>query len=236
MTFVAPDVCLNDYDFVVAVGQHPPCHKTTDSSHIFLHPLCQSYEVFAEEIVIAMLVRAILLAHNIPLVPILKQLDMGYLSSESNFSEEECTQIATQTKDSKSLLWLGADLFLHAQALNIFALLALLHNVNLCVASPLGTLPLAPCAKAPASLPNADGIWLYVLPTTHTTNQIIGSTLFANLAKVLAGKTYCFELANLSLCASFAQSDFSGLVGILQCSTPLYGYPFYPITSFKEQV
>lgn len=233
MTFVAP-ASFESFDSFVCIGQHAfpyPCkHDCT-----FLHPLNQSYEVFAEEYVIAMLVSALFVAHNKPLAPILSNLDIGYLSSESNFSEEECTAIATRLVDSKSLLILGIDLFLHAQAANICALLALLCDIKIALASPLGALPRVGTPKALAPLPCSDGIWLYATQCTHE-ERIDGSALFAQVAKLSEGKTYHFTIAEFPHCTKFSQANFSGLVGILYTTKPLCGYPFHSITSFKEHV
>ena len=234
MTFVAPD-SIERFDSIVCIGQSAlPLQSKHDC--VFLHPLNQSYEVFAEEYVIAMLVSALFTAHGKPLAPILQNLDIGYLSSESNFSEEECAAIAARLVDSKSLLLLGIDLFLHAQAANICALLALLCDIKIALASPLGTLPHAPAPRSPAPLPCSDGIWLYVMQNAQADSRICGSALFAQIAKLNDGKTYHFTIANLPQSAVFVRANFSGLVGIFDTNAPICGYPFHNITSFKEHV
>ena len=234
MTFVAP-ASMEHYDSIVCIGQSalPYEHK---HNCLFLHPLNQSYEVFAEEYVIAMLVSALFVAHGKTLAPILQNLDIGFLSSESNFSEEECAAIATRLADSKSLLVLGIDLFLHAKAANICALLALLCDIKIAIMSPLGTLPHASAPQVPAPLPCSDGIWLYAMQSAQADSRICGSALFAQIAKLNDGKTYHFTIANLPQSARFSQANFSGLVGIFDTNAPLCGYPFHNITSFKEHV
>ena len=111
-----------------------------DSTQAFLlHPLNFNpypkiqhflYEVGCEEAVIALLANALyrVFGEDLELKEFVESLDIGYLASECNLSEEELEQIAQSFKAQKSILVLGKDLNTHKRAHNIGRILALLSN------------------------------------------------------------------------------------------------------------
>lgn len=238
MTLLAPSELQNHhYDFVCSIGTHSPhCLNT-----YLLHPLFQSYAIYAEEYVIALLVRSLLIEYNLPLPSVLQNVDVGFLSSEANFSEEESETIVSHIKNAHTLFVLGRDIFLHPCAKNIFALFALLSPLQLCVYSPLYALPCSSDLNGSSELndlrpiPSDDGIWVY--DTVAPTTSLFGSNLFSTAAKLKTQTSYEFDVAHTKLCSIFIeQQNLSGVIGILKRPMPHCGYPFHKIHSFKERL
>ncbi|NLU34613.1 MAG: 4Fe-4S binding protein, partial [Wolinella succinogenes] len=106
----------------------------------WLHPLEESrikahgmwrYEVGAEEGVVALLLASILegCAVDGSVEGFLEELDWGYVSSESNLSEEELSLLRTSlTQASSPILVIGADLYAHPRATNIARMLGILQK------------------------------------------------------------------------------------------------------------
>ena len=110
-----------------------------DAQVFLLHPLNFNpypkiqhflYEVGCEEAVVALLANALyrVFGGDLELEEFVESLDIGYLASECNLSEEELEQIAQSFKARKSILVLGKDLNTHKRAHNIGKILALLSN------------------------------------------------------------------------------------------------------------
>ncbi len=91
------------------------------------------YEVGSEEGVLALLASTIIDQTNAPkeIVEYLKGLDIGYLSAESNVSEEELDRIKlTLWKRKNFTIIVGEDLYNHPQAENIAKLLAIIEQYS----------------------------------------------------------------------------------------------------------
>jgi NADH-quinone oxidoreductase subunit G len=91
------------------------------------------YEAGSEEGILAMLASGLLEGKEIPneLQDYFDALDIGYISAESNFGEEELEDIILGTKYKKSFsLIAGEDLYMHPRAKNIATLLGLIARYS----------------------------------------------------------------------------------------------------------
>lgn len=83
------------------------------------------YEVGCEEAVLALLLKFCAIKNDERLENFLNELDIGYLSAESNFAEEEAEQIAQKLKNKNANLIISEDLEFHKNADNIAKLLSM---------------------------------------------------------------------------------------------------------------
>ena len=82
------------------------------------------YEVGCEEVVLALLAESLLKQDDIQEKQWIKDLDVGYLASEVNFSEEEIMAISQSFVEStKGVLIIGKDIYGHKRASNIAKIL-----------------------------------------------------------------------------------------------------------------
>ncbi len=257
---------FSSFNFILSIGAYKEevlaySHKELQSllqkcRWICLHPLNQSYEIGAEEGVIAMLVAMLYAscAHcDEHTLEILKKFDIGYLSAESNFSEEEADEIVQCINNSFTLLLLGRDLFEHKQAQNILALLLLLKPISnivlyaeeiylkeldLCYADHLGT-----AIKNVESIDDYSGIMLYESLLFTGESCLYASSLFAMAAQLKHNSSYLLEIQNAQhykkIQVKFLeQKNMSGVVGVLQLAETFRtaeSYPFW-IMRTKEEI
>ncbi|GIT98702.1 hypothetical protein [Sulfurovum sp. TSL1] len=123
----------------------PVVHKLLEEKKpkfVYMHPIedaeLQSritqfikYEVGSEEGVAALLADALLEDKTLPqeIEDILEDLDIGYLSAESNVGEEELESMLDLIDDTATLsLVIGSDLYTHPKAAQIAKLIALLEQ------------------------------------------------------------------------------------------------------------
>lgn len=125
---------LNDFDFIIALG----IYAKNITSDIYINPLLDMqvkhyirYEAGTEEGVAALFLHDFYKGLN--LEDYIKTLDYGYLTSETNISEEEMQEIKKSFySHKKSLLLFGSNFYLHQRSkniLNIFSHLAQSINI-----------------------------------------------------------------------------------------------------------
>lgn len=246
---------LSHFDLVVSVGIFkeelfafcPAFQKSlTDKDFVCLHPLYQSYEVGAEEGIMAMLVSSLLDSYNLTKQAQLQELDVGYLSSESNFSEEELEAVVCQIqKSQKTLLMVGRDILTHVRFENILSILTCLKPLRqITLASPYleTTLNMAMNeVNAVEDLKDYNGAVAYETLLHTENNYLVGSPLFALASKFNHKKQYRLELEGREkLEIEFLErQDMSGVIGILQLSSKdvaQNSYPFWKIKTKEERI
>lgn len=123
----------------VSIGVFSPLAHSIAKSHnaIILHPFFTpngyTYEVGTEHAVCALLLWGV--CENLgkktdELEGFLENLDIGYLSSESNISEEEALEIGEFLCAGKCALLLGRDLYWHSKSLLIARLLGIIARLS----------------------------------------------------------------------------------------------------------
>eukprot|EP01155_Anaeramoeba_flamelloides_P002014 Anaeramoba_flamelloidesa1056830_33.p1 GENE.a1056830_33~~a1056830_33.p1 ORF type:complete len:256 (+),score=28.92 a1056830_33:79-846(+) len=113
--------------------------KLSGSDFVYMHPIDDvdleetytqfiKYEVGSEEGVLALLASFLIKEPNGKTKTYLDELDIGYLSAESNVGEEELEELVSRfdSKDKK-LLILGSDLLNHSRADNIAKLIDMIE-------------------------------------------------------------------------------------------------------------
>ncbi len=118
--------------------------KKYSTEVIYLHPIKEAllqnvvtkyvnYEVGSEEAVLAMIADKFIDKEKLPkdIKEFFENLDIGYLSAESNFSEEELEEIVKKTayKNRFSLI-VGEDLYNHPRSENIAKILGLIEKYS----------------------------------------------------------------------------------------------------------
>lgn len=150
------------------------------------------YEAGTEEGVLALLLWALNSCKDEKIKEFLANLDIGYLSAESNFGEEEAHLIAEQLKNQKISLFIGKDLEFHPKANNLAKFLGVLHfccNVHIVLIgqekNTLDNYELV-LPENVEELKSFDGTIVYRCPTLLETedNLLLGSKQFALSARI----------------------------------------------------
>lgn len=162
------------------------------------------YEAGTEEGVLALLMDALKQNSDEKLEKFLEELDIGYLSAESNIGEEETEEMALFLQDKKTLFILGKDLEYHPKAENLAKLLGMLGfycGIDIALlenSRPLNE-PYQPLiADEIEELESFDGVVTYrCLPLTKDEESLlIGSPQFAISAKIKDGFDALIKTSN----------------------------------------
>ncbi|MGX3097398.1 hypothetical protein [Helicobacter sp. 23-1046] len=259
---IKPDISF------VSVGVFPAlAHSMTHSSdNIILHPFFTpngyNYEIGTEHAVCALLLWGVcenLAKKNDEVQEFLESLDIGYLASESNMSEEEALNIGRFLCDKKCALLLGRDLALHqkssliAQLIRTIALLThtqlYLQDLDVGLDSTQGLIALTSAiASEFEDLPQSDGAFVYqVLPSDlqkvslPKDAKLLMPNNFGMIFKLQdissAPTPYTLRLESADTLEIQARllSELKGTIAIL-CSHEISRYPFYKITSLQGGV
>lgn len=249
---------FSSFDFILGLGflkEEISCiaHKSlqdilSQKKYICLHPLYQSYEIGAEEGVVAMFAYALDLAYKLE-NPYFKDLDIGYLSAESNFSEEELEEIIGCVQNSERTLFiLGRDLFLHQRKTNILALLNTLSPLkNISIFAPFQEI-CSPSFQEPRDIQEIgdySGAMLYRSLVEGRQDCLLGSSLFAKVSHLSHEHFYCLGLESQETFEKIKvkfieQKNMTGVIGLLHLSYSQPNqhniYPFWRITTHEEQI
>lgn len=197
-----------------------------------LHPLnfCRDpfikqilYEVECEEAVIALLAMYLITQTNDEVLEFKKNLDIGYLASESNLSEEELEAIeGVFAKSLKKTLIIGEDFYNSKKAENIARILALIsQNLDIQIVFLESIKVQTSVTKTPISSINEvygiDGMVVYIQARdTIKSPYLEASKQFARVGKVLNNQVINIQLDNRNLKVSFVENQFiKGMIGIL---------------------
>lgn len=181
-----------------------------------------NYEVGTEEGVMLLLAHQLCTQPSAKLQEIFSQIDLGYLSAESNVGEEELEEVLEFIQDESFSLILTQDFLTHPKSENILALFEEISKESN-IQCLLDSLIPSPCA----SLPEYNGS---VVRITQGEPQLRGSKQFALFAKTQNGAMASITHPDFSLQAPFVlDEEMKGTIAILQIPNPLPSYPYQKV-------
>lgn len=225
---------LNQYDYIITLGAYAKNLK----SNVCFSPFCDTetnlyvrYEVGAEEGVAALFLYEFYKGDDAQIAQFVKDLDYGYLTSETNISEEEIKSVKSALNAAqKPLLVIGSDLYLHKQARNILLMLSLLDidifvlhangNDMRVLQKPQGTL------ESPREIGENNGCVVYAeyAPSGDSTLKI--SKEFARAWNLSDNIKVAIRIDDVEIEAVCVMDEhFGGIIGILK-SAQFFGYPY----------
>ncbi|WQX77580.1 hypothetical protein KVM95_06100 [Helicobacter pylori] len=226
--------------------------------------LFASYEIHTEAAVLALILRGILEQTSRLKGHVLEKVDVGYLSSEANMSEEELQElIALIVKAKKRVLVLNREITKHAHSTFLYTLLSELQNYLEILHIPCndsnptaafydskdqewlletalkeGVLPFESELKDLESLEQiseANGSFVYVSYKSLETPKLSFSKQFKIANKIQHSKAK-FQISNQTLeCELEENPHLKGLIAILEGAF-FDAYPYIPILSHSQGI
>lgn len=243
---------IKNYDFIITLGFYNPMLLPKCDANFYPFLDCETtlyvrYEVGTEEGVVALFLYEFV--HNSAdskLNDFINALDYGYLSAESNVSEEELQMLKNAILKSKNpLLLVGRDIFAHSRKANILNMLsALRQHSHLEILCECDSLPQNYALDSIANLPEHNGCVIFVdysnsdlaqdssdsqdsqIPTLKISRE------FARAWRLSDKQEIRFALDSQEIRAICDLSEnFSGIIGILRGAKGLkQSYPFKNIS------
>ncbi|WP_025451602.1 hypothetical protein [Helicobacter pylori] len=226
--------------------------------------LFASYEIHTEAAILALILRGILEQTSRLKGHVLEKIDVGYLSSEANMSEEELQElIALIVKAKKRTLVLNREITKHANNAFLYTLLSGLQNYLEILHIPCydsnattafydskdqewllktalkeGVLPFESELKDLESLERiseANGSFVYVSYKSLKTPKLSFSKQFKIANKIKHSKAK-FQISNQTLECELEESpNLKGLIAILEGAF-FDTYPYIPILSHSQGI
>ncbi|WP_208397476.1 hypothetical protein [Helicobacter pylori] len=226
--------------------------------------LFASYEIHTEAAILALILRGILEKTSQLRGHVLEKIDVGYLSSEANMSEEELQElIALIVKAKKRVLVLNREITKHADNAFLYTLLSGLQNYLEILHIPCndssattafydskdqewllktalkeGVLPFESELKDLESLERmgeANGSFVYVSYKSLKTPKLSFSKQFKIANKIKHSKAE-FQISNQTLECELEESPhLKGLIAILEGAF-FDAYPYIPILSHSQGI
>ncbi len=226
--------------------------------------LFASYEIHTEAAVLALILRGILEKTSQLKGHVLEKIDVGYLSSEANMSEEELQElIALIIKAKKRVLVLNREITKHADNAFLYTLLSGLQNYLEILHIPCndssattafydskdqewlletafkeGILPFESELKDLESLERmgeANGSFVYISYKSLKTPKLSFSKQFKIANKIQHSKAK-FQISNQTLECELEESpNLKGLIAILEGAF-FDTYPYIPILSHSQGI
>ncbi|WRA18222.1 hypothetical protein KVK73_05530 [Helicobacter pylori] len=226
--------------------------------------LFASYEIHTEAAILALILRGILEKTSSLKGHVLEKIDVGYLSSEANMSEEELQDlIALIVKAKKRALVLNREITKHANNAFLYTLLSGLQNYLEILHIPCydssamtafydskdqewlletalkeGVLPFESELKDLESLERmgeANGSFVYVSYKSLKTPKLSFSKQFKIANKIKHSKAV-FQISNQTLECELEESpNLKGLIAILEGAF-FDAYPYIPILSHSQGI
>ncbi|MGL2435202.1 hypothetical protein ACOWL9_04595 [Helicobacter pylori] len=226
--------------------------------------LFASYEIHTEAAILALILRGILEKTSSLKGHVLEKIDVGYLSSEANMSEEELQElIALIVKAKKRALVLNREITKHANNAFLYTLLSGLQNYLEILHIPCddssataafydskdqewlletalkeGVLPFESELKDLESLEQiseANGSFVYVSYKSLKTPKLSFSKQFKIANKIKHSKAK-FQISNQTLECELEESpNLKGLIAILEGAF-FDAYPYIPILSHSQGI
>lgn len=226
--------------------------------------LFASYEIHTEAAILALILRGILEKTSQLKGHVLEKIDVGYLSSEANMSEEELQElIALIVKAKKRVLVLNREITKHADNAFLYTLLSELQNYLEILHIPCndssvtaafydfkdqewlletafkeGILPFESELKNLESLEQiseANGSFVYVSYKSLETPRLSFSKQFKIANKIQHSKAG-FQISNKTLECELEESPhLKGLIAILEGAF-FDAYPYIPILSHSQGI
>ncbi|MGI0439499.1 hypothetical protein ACRE1S_03085 [Helicobacter himalayensis] len=217
---------------------------------VVLHPLfCNMqnfrYEIGTEYGVSALLCVALLAQDLLPAA--FRNLDIGYLASESNIAEEEIEFLNryAESDDTSLAILLGRDLYLHAQSEFIAHLLGFIakkrkvvfYMQDLSKEFSANTLPseLLLDFNALYSLPENNGAFVYLSTDIFEADKLYAPRSFSMIYKIQDNNkiNLCLEDAKDTKLKIIFKENLKGTIALF--GTPqLLGYPYKKILSLTK--
>lgn len=225
-----------DSIFEVKKIQIPLCKKIIlgyaphfcDSQSFFFSPIPLkdvnqiNYEVGTEEGVLLLLAHHLCSNPSTKLQKIFDEIDLGYLSAESNVGEEELEELFGFIRQEEIALILTQDFLSHSRNQSIMAIFEEIAN-STHIHCLLDAFTPTPCTF----LPEYNGS---VARITQGQPLLKGSKQFALFAKIQNGETYTISFADSSIQAPFVlDENMKGTIAILQIPAPFHFYPYQRI-------
>ncbi len=223
--FVLNDTFLAKYDCIITLGAYTKHIKSDVCLHPFLDVdtnLYIRYEAGTEEGVSALFLYEF--CDNKNLKSYINDLDYGYLTSETNITEEEMSYIKVLLKKAKNpLLLVGSDFYVHIKKDNILSMLSYIGESWLNIAflsvdtKSICKIPISRVSlKQIDELPENNGCIVYLDYDLVEHSMLKISNEFAKVWKLKDGDNIAVCLDNFSvnsLCR--LDDDFGGVIGIL---------------------
>ena len=241
---------LKNYDFIITLGFYNPA--LLSKCNVCFYPFldCEAdfyvrYEVGTEEGVVTLLLYEFAdKSVDSRLDDFINALDYGYLSAESNVSEEELSEIKNQIRTHKKpLLLVGDDIAHHAQKSNILNMLSALKSHSNLEVICAESLPSDFLLKSLANLPEHNGCVIFVAQDSSESNAdskqdsresnanptLKISREFARAWRLGDLQEIRFALDSQEICATCKiDENFGGIIGILS-GAKSKSYPFKAI-------
>ncbi|ANV98377.1 hypothetical protein BBW65_06015 [Helicobacter enhydrae] len=171
------------------------------------------YEIGAEEGVVALLAYYLCADRSV-----LPELDIGYLSAESNVGEEELEGVLEFLGGGRFNIVVSESFLKHFAYANMLAFLA-----EICKQRECQIFADLPKCRTPMELPQSDGSFVFV---RRGDNRLSFSRQFAKSAKLTDGERVKLSLKGLEVEVECREdSDLKGTIGVLEIRED---YPFYP--------
>ncbi|MGX2981983.1 hypothetical protein [Helicobacter sp. 23-1045] len=225
---------LKNYDFIITLGFYSPA--LLSKCNVCFYPFldCEAdlyvrYEVGTEEGVVALLLCEFAnKGADSKLDDFINALDYGYLSAESNVSEEELSEIKNQIKlHKKPVLLIGDDIAHHAQKSNILNMLSALKSHSNLEVLCAENLPSDFVLNLPTNLPEYNGCVIYLKNCAK--NDLKISPEFARAWGLSDLQEIRFALDSQEICATCKiDKDFGGVIGVFG-GAESKSYPFKTI-------
>ncbi|WQR90872.1 hypothetical protein FNE55_01630 [Helicobacter pylori] len=264
------NACLNENErwILENINQSKrPCallRPLQDTRDLQENCLFASYEIHTEAAILALILRGILEKTSQLKGHVLEKIDVGYLSSEANMSEEELQElIALIVKAKKRALVLNREITKHADSAFLYTLLSGLQNYLEILHIPCndssatatfydskdqewlletafkeGILPFESELKNLESLEQiseANGSFVYVSYKSLETPRLSFSKQFKIANKIKHSKAE-FQISNQTLECELEESPhLKGLIAILE-GVFFDTYPYIPILSHSQGI
>ncbi|WRC52832.1 hypothetical protein E5L10_06145 [Helicobacter pylori] len=264
------NACLNENErwILESINQSKrPCallRPLQDTRDLQENCLFASYEIHTEAAILALILRGILEQTSRLKGHVLEKIDVGYLSSEANMSEEELQDlIALIIKAKKRALVLNREITKHANNTFLYTLLSGLQNYLEILHIPCydssattafydskdqkwlletalkeGILPFESELKDLESLEQiseANGSFVYVSYKSLKTPKLSFSKQFKIANKIKHSKAV-FQISNKTLECELEESPhLKGLIAILEGAF-FDAYPYIPILSHSQGI
>lgn len=250
---------IKNYDFIITLGFYNPALLPKCDANFYPFLDCETdlyvrYEIGTEEGVVALfLYEFVSNSADSKLSDFINALDYGYLSAETNVSEEELQMLKNAILKSKNpLLLVGRDILAHSRKTNILNMLsALKAHSKFDILCEGDSLPQNYALESPQNLPEHNGCVIFVdyfngdfaqdsrnlmdLQNLHDSKQIPTlkiSREFARAWRLNDKQEIRFLLDSQEIYAICELSEnFSGIIGILCGAKGLkQSYPFKNIS------
>lgn len=175
------------------------------------------YEIASEEAVFSLMCKFLTKNLTSKISDFVDELDIGYISAESNIGEEEIEKLNEIFKSCKNItLILGKDVFFHKSIENIIKLISVLTNFsNISILSDIkSNINEILIPDIIEELESFDGIMIY--EANKNENFLIGSAQFAQIAKIKQNEKIQIITKDTTYHKTFIlDENLKGTIGIL---------------------